>query len=103
MSFVDKIMSWVKDRDPEQYEFHQAVEGVLDTIGPVLERNPGYRRLAVVERIIEPERVISFRVPWMDDGDPGTGESWLPGANEQRPWLVQGGGFVFILLLIWIL
>jgi glutamate dehydrogenase (NADP+) len=68
MLFVDKIMSWVRDKDPEQHEFHQAVQGVLDTIGPVLERNPGYCRLAVVERIIEPERVISFRVPWMDDG-----------------------------------
>jgi len=64
---VDEILSWVQDRDPEQHEFHQAVRGVLDTVRPVLERNPGYRRLAVLERIMEPERVILFRVPWMND------------------------------------
>jgi glutamate dehydrogenase (NADP+) len=57
----------VQDRDPEQHEFHQAVRGVLDTVRPVLECNPGYRRLAVLERITEPERVILFRVPWMND------------------------------------
>jgi glutamate dehydrogenase (NADP+) len=58
----------VQNRDPEQHEFHQAVRGVLDTVRPVLERHPGYRRLAVLERITEPERVILFRVPWMNDG-----------------------------------
>jgi glutamate dehydrogenase (NADP+) len=68
MSSVDEIMSRVQERDPEQYEFHQAVQGVFETIRPVLERNPGYRRLAVLERILEPERVVLFRVPWMDDG-----------------------------------
>ena len=60
-------MNWVQDRDPEQHEFHQAVFGVLDTIRPVLEHHPEYHRLAVFERIMEPERVISFRVPWMND------------------------------------
>ncbi|MBU0663556.1 MAG: NADP-specific glutamate dehydrogenase [Proteobacteria bacterium] len=64
---MDEIMSRVHERDPDQQEFHQAVHGVFETIGPVLERNPGYRRLAVLERIIEPERIIVFRVPWMDD------------------------------------
>ena len=67
MSSVDEILSRVQERDPEEHEFHQAVQGVLDTIGPVLERNPGYRRLAVLDRILEPERVVLFRVPWMDD------------------------------------
>ena len=64
---MDEILSWVQDRDPEQHEFHQAVRGVLDTVRPVLERHPEYRRLAVLERITEPERVILFRVPWMND------------------------------------
>ena len=68
MPSVDAIMSRVQERDPEQHEFHQAVQGVFDTIGPVLERNPGYRRLAVLERILEPERVVLFRVPWRADG-----------------------------------
>jgi len=65
---VDKIMSRVREKDPEQLEFHQAVQGGVKTVRPVLDRNPGYRRLAVFERIVEPERVILFRVPWMDDG-----------------------------------
>ena len=60
-------MNWVQGRDPEQREFHQAVFGVLATVGPALKRNPEYRRLAVLERIMEPERVILFRVVWMDD------------------------------------
>ncbi len=67
MASVDEIMTWVQGKDPEQREFHQAVLGVLATVGPALERDPGYRRLAVLERIMEPERVILFRVPWMDD------------------------------------
>jgi glutamate dehydrogenase (NADP+) len=54
-------------KDPHETEFHQAVEEVLDSVRPVLERSPHYRRMAVLERIAEPERVISFRVPWVDD------------------------------------
>lgn len=64
---MDAIISVVKQRDPEQREFHQAVQEVLQTVEPVLDRNPEYRKQAVLERIIEPERVIMFRVPWMDD------------------------------------
>ncbi|MDO9041861.1 MAG: NADP-specific glutamate dehydrogenase [Desulfocapsaceae bacterium] len=67
MASVDEIMNWVQGRDPEQREFHQAVLGVLATVGPALERDPGYRRLALLERIMEPERIILFRVVWMDD------------------------------------
>ncbi len=64
---MEKIISEIIQRDPEQNEFHQAVHEVLETVRPVLERNPEYRRQAVLERITEPERVIMFRVPWMDD------------------------------------
>ncbi|HFQ89994.1 MAG TPA: NADP-specific glutamate dehydrogenase [Desulfobulbus sp.] len=64
---MDDIISRITQRDPEQKEFHQAVHEVLETVRPVLERNPEYRRQAVLERITEPERVIMFRVPWMDD------------------------------------
>ena len=67
MASVDEIMNWVQARDPEQREFHQAVLGVLATVGPVLERDPRYRRLALLERMMEPERVILFRVVWVDD------------------------------------
>jgi glutamate dehydrogenase (NADP+) len=61
------ILNLIKNRDPGEKEFHQAVEEVLDSVQPVLDRNPQYRQDAVLERITEPERVIMFRVPWMDD------------------------------------
>ncbi len=64
---MDDIVSRIKNKDPEQREFHQAVEEVIETVKPVLDRNPEYRQQAVLERITEPERVIMFRVPWMDD------------------------------------
>ena len=54
-------------RDPHEFEFHQAVKEVMDSIQPVLAKNPHYRRLGILERIVEPERVITFRVPWVDD------------------------------------
>jgi glutamate dehydrogenase (NADP+) len=60
-------MEYVKSRDPYEKEFHQAVNEVMDSIKPVLEQNPVYRRARIPERIVEPERVILFRVPWMDD------------------------------------
>jgi glutamate dehydrogenase (NADP+) len=61
---ISRIMS---SRDPGEKEFHQAVREVLESVAPVLERHPEYRREAVLERLIEPERIILFRVPWMDD------------------------------------
>jgi glutamate dehydrogenase (NADP+) len=64
---MDHIVQLVKDKDPDQREFHQAVTEVVETIRPVMDQNPGYRSAKVLERIVEPERVIHFRVPWMDD------------------------------------
>jgi len=64
---MEDFIKKVREKDPGQKEFHQAVEEVLESVRPVLERNPEYRRAAVLERIVEPERVILFRVPWMDD------------------------------------
>ena len=55
------------DKDPEQKEFHQAVQEVLETVQPVLDRHPEYRQTRILERLAEPERVIMFKVPWMDD------------------------------------
>ena len=60
---VDRLLR----RDPDQPEFHQAVKEVLETIKPVLDRHPEYRSAKILERLVEPERVILFRVPWMDD------------------------------------
>jgi len=67
MSYVNGVMELVLKRNPSEPEFHQAVREVLDTLGPVLERNPQYEEARVLERFVEPERVLMFRVPWVDD------------------------------------
>ena len=64
---ADTMLKQILARDPGEKEFHQAVHEVIDSIKPVLDRHPEYRLLGVIERITEPERVIMFRVPWMDD------------------------------------
>ena len=63
----DNILKLILAKDPGEREYHQAVKEFLETVQPVLERNPEYRQLGVLERITEPERTITFRVPWMDD------------------------------------
>ena len=63
----DTILKQILARDPGEKEFHQAVKEFINTIKPVLEHHPEYRRMGIVERFAEPERVILFRVPWMDD------------------------------------
>jgi glutamate dehydrogenase (NADP+) len=64
---MEDFITKVREKDPGEKEFHQAVEEVLESVKPVLDSNPEYSRAAVLERIVEPERVILFRVPWMDD------------------------------------
>jgi glutamate dehydrogenase (NADP+) len=64
---MSEIMDYVKNRDPHEKEFHQAVSEVMEAVKPVLDQNPVYRRARIPERLVEPERVILFRVPWMDD------------------------------------
>ncbi len=61
------ILQLVKAKDPNEREFHQAVMEVVESIKPVMDRNPEYRSAKVLERLVEPERVIMFRVVWMDD------------------------------------
>ncbi len=65
--FVDKFMEQLVARNPGEPEFHQAVHEVVESLVPVLERHPKYLEHKILERITEPERVILFRVPWMDD------------------------------------
>ena len=62
-----EFMDSVKAKNPAQPEFHQAVDEVVESIWPVLEKRPEYRKAKILERIVEPERVIMFRVPWVDD------------------------------------
>ena len=65
--YINKVLSEVKAKDPNQPEFLQAVTEVLSTLAPVVDRNKEYERNAILERLVEPERVITFRVPWVDD------------------------------------
>ena len=67
MSYVTDVIELVKQKDPDQELFIQAVTEVLETLEPVLERHPEYQEAGLLERIIEPERTIMFRVPWTDD------------------------------------
>jgi glutamate dehydrogenase (NADP+) len=64
---MSEILRILSSRDPAEKEFHQAVREVFDSVKPVLDRHPEYRRNAILERLIEPERIILFRVPWKDD------------------------------------
>ena len=65
--YLNELMERVVKRNPNEPEFHQTVEEVLSSIEPVLEANPEYITSGVVERMVEPERIIKFRVPWTDD------------------------------------
>ena len=68
MSYVDEVIELVEKKNPGELEFHQAVKEVLESLKPVVEANEEkYRKEALLERLVEPERVIMFRVPWVDD------------------------------------
>ncbi|GMU20445.1 MAG: glutamate dehydrogenase [Phycisphaerae bacterium] len=67
MSYSSEVLNDVVRRNPGEQEFHQAVEEVLESLEPVLQRNSKYEKGRVLERFVEPERVILFRVPWQDD------------------------------------
>jgi glutamate dehydrogenase (NADP+) len=64
---VAQFMDELKATNPAEPEFHQAVEEVVESLWPVLDKRPEYRSARILERIVEPERVIMFRVPWVDD------------------------------------
>ena len=68
MRYVDEVLQKVIAQNPAQPEFHQAVQEVLETLSPIIEKNEAlYRREALLERLTMPERIITFRVPWVDD------------------------------------
>ena len=66
-SFVRDLMADVRTKNPGETEFHQAVQEVVESLDLVLERRPEYRNARIIERMVEPERVVMFRVPWQDD------------------------------------
>lgn len=65
--YMNRLFGKVQERNPHEKEFQQAVKEVLDSLVPVLEKNPTYIKHAVLERMLEPDRLISFKVPWVDD------------------------------------
>ncbi|MBR1444773.1 MAG: NADP-specific glutamate dehydrogenase [Firmicutes bacterium] len=67
MSYVDNVLNNLIEKNAGQAEFHQAATEVLNTLKPVIEANPQYEKAALLERLVEPERQIMFRVPWIDD------------------------------------
>lgn len=67
MAFIKDTIEKLKQTSPAQSEFYQAVEDVLESIEPIIEERPKYQKQAIIERLVEPERQIMFRVPWVDD------------------------------------
>jgi glutamate dehydrogenase (NADP+) len=65
--YIQSVLDQARRRDPDQPEFIQAAAEVLETLAPVLEKRPEYRRARILDRIVEPERQVVFRVPWQDD------------------------------------
>ena len=63
----EDFMAYVKEKNPNQPEFHQAVDEVVTSVWPIIENNPKYQSANILERIIEPERTIMFRVTWVND------------------------------------
>ena len=68
-NYVDEVLDSLKQKNSNEKEFIQAVSEVLDTIKPFIEKNPSLKKEALLERMVEPERIITFRVPWIDDNN----------------------------------
>ena len=67
MSYVDEVLAKVKEKNASEPEFLQAVGEVLQSLEPVVAKDPSYETNGVIDRIVEPERMINFRVSWVDD------------------------------------
>ena len=66
-AYCKRVYEQILARDPDQKEFHQAVYEVLEGLEPMVERRPELEKNGILERFVEPERVVTFRVPWTDD------------------------------------
>ncbi|NLD59524.1 MAG: NADP-specific glutamate dehydrogenase [Clostridiales bacterium] len=67
MSYANDVLQHVIERNPGEPEFHQAAREVLESLAPLVDKNPVYHKNGILERIVEPDRAIMFRVPWIDD------------------------------------
>lgn len=86
---VESFLSSLQRHNPHQPEYLQAVREVFTSLWPFIERNPRYREQALLERPVEPERVIQFRVSWVDDRG-GAGQPRLPRAVQLGHRPLQG-------------
>ena len=66
-NYVNEVLASLKEKNAFEPEFLQAADEVLSTIKPVVDRHPEYKKIALLERVTEPERIITFRVPWVND------------------------------------
>ena len=65
MNYIEKVLKEVQEKNPNEPEFNEAVGKVLESLKPVIEAHPEYEKMAILERLVEPERQIMFRVPWV--------------------------------------
>ena len=65
--YIEEVLNIVRAKNPAEPEFHQTVQEVLESLQPMLSKHPEYQSARILERIVEPERVLMFRVPWTDD------------------------------------
>ena len=76
-SSLEEFMAQVRRRDPDQPEYLQAVQEVMDSVWPFISRNPRYAEPGLLDRLVEPERVVQFRVSWVDDqGQTQVNRAW---------------------------
>jgi len=67
MSYIERVLGELTQKNPGEKEFHQAAREVIESLAPVIDRHPEYQKTGLLERLTEPERVVMFRVPWIDD------------------------------------
>ena len=67
MNYVEKVLKNLKKKNPNEPEFHQAATEILNSLAPIVEKHPEYEAAGLLERFTEPERIVMFRVPWVDD------------------------------------
>ena len=84
--YLKRVYDGLAQRNANEPEFLQAVREVLESIQPVVEKHPEYEKAGLIERLVEPERIITFRVPWVDDqGKVQVCQSLLPECRREGP------------------
>lgn len=78
------MLEGLKQRNAHESEFLQAATEILESLSPVFDKHPEYEKAGLLDRFVEPERVIMFRVPWVDDQGRHAGQPRLPRAVQQR-------------------